>query len=199
MTAIGAETARLDGPAKVTGTAQYGSDATPASPAYAVLVTSAIAKGRITSIDTREARAVSGILDVFTYENIGEIEAGEVFDQGGYMGTSIAPLASAEIFHDGQIVALVVANTFEAAREAAHRLKIDYAPEAPSATFDSGAAETVAGKDASPKHKDPAVGDAEDAFASAPVKVDARYATSTEHHNPIELFTTICEWRAGKL
>jgi xanthine dehydrogenase YagR molybdenum-binding subunit len=31
------------------------------------------------------------------------------------------------------------------------------------------------------------------------VKVDARYATATEHHNPIELFTTICEWRGGKL
>jgi xanthine dehydrogenase YagR molybdenum-binding subunit len=199
MTAIGIETARLDGPAKVTGTAQYGSDATPANPAYAVLVTSAIAKGRITSIDANEARGITGVLEVFTYHNIGKIEPGEVFDHGGYMGTSIAPMASAEIFHDGQIVALVAANTFEAAREAAHRLKIDYAAEAPSSSFDSAGAQTVAGKDSSPKHKDPAVGDAESAFASAPVKVDARYATSTEHHNPIELFTTICEWRGGKL
>ncbi len=120
MTAIGIETSRLDGPAKVTGTAHYGSDATPANPAYAVLVTSAIAKGRIDTIDAGETRATPGVLEVFTYHNIGKIEPGETFSKAGYMGTSIAPLASGEIFHDGQIVALVTANTFEAASEGAH-------------------------------------------------------------------------------
>ena len=63
MTAIGIETSRLDGPTKVTGTAHYGSDATPANPAYAVLVTSAVAKGRITEIDAHETRAIPGVLD----------------------------------------------------------------------------------------------------------------------------------------
>jgi xanthine dehydrogenase YagR molybdenum-binding subunit len=199
MTAIGIETSRLDGPAKVTGTAHYGSDATPANPAYAVLVTSAIAKGRIENIDAREARSTPGVLDVFTYQNIGKIEPGETFSKAGYMGTSIAPLASGEIHHDGQIVALIAANTFEAASEGAQRLKITYATERPSATFDSEGAQTVAARDTSKKHEDPAVGDAETAFASASVKIDARYATATEHHNPIELFTTICEWRGAKL
>jgi CO/xanthine dehydrogenase Mo-binding subunit len=40
--------------------------------------------------------------------------------------------------------------------------------------------------------EDPAVGDAEVAFSGAPVTVDAHYATPTQHHNPIELFTTSC-------
>ena len=40
---------------------------------------------------------------------------------------------------------------------------------------------------------------ADAAFAAAVVKINARYATATEHHNPIELFTTVCEWRGGKL
>jgi xanthine dehydrogenase YagR molybdenum-binding subunit len=199
MTAIGIETSRLDGPAKVTGTAHYGSDAMPANPAYAVLVTSAIAKGQIDTIDAGETRATPGVLEVFTYHNIGKIEPGETFSKEGYMGTSIAPLASGEIFHDGQIVALVAANTFEAASEGAQLLRITYAADKPSATFESDGAQTVAAKDASKKHEDPAVGNAESAFASAPVKIDARYATATEHHNPIELFTTICEWRGGKL
>jgi xanthine dehydrogenase YagR molybdenum-binding subunit len=199
MAAIGIAHARLDGRLKVTGEAHYGSDVPLNKPSYGVLVTSAIARGRIRSIDEHDTRAVPGVIGVFTHKNIGKIEGGKTFDGGGYMGTSIAPMASDKILHDGQIVALVVADTFEAARDGAHRLKVDYAAEAPSATFDSNGSETVAAKDASKKHQDPAVGDAQGAFASAPVKIDAEYATATEHHNPIEMFTTACSWTGGKL
>src|ERR1700685_3791104 len=104
MAGIGTAHTRLDGHAKVTGQAHYGSDAPFAKPAYACLATSAIARGRIAAIDERETRAVPGVIDVFTYHNIGKIEAGKTFDEGGYVGSTIAPLASAEIFHDGQIV-----------------------------------------------------------------------------------------------
>jgi xanthine dehydrogenase YagR molybdenum-binding subunit len=199
MAGIGTGATRLDGPAKVTGAAHYGSDVSIAKPVYGVLVTSAIARGRIAAMDEGAARGVRGVLEIFTHRNIGKIEAGKTFDGGGYMGTSIAPLASAEIHHDGQIVALVVGETFEAAREGAHRLKIRYDARAPSAGFDSPGSETVPAAKASKKHEDPAVGDAASAFVSAPVKVDAHYATATEHHNPIELFTTTCAWQNGKL
>ncbi len=115
------------------------------------------------------------------------------------MGTTIAPMGSDEIFHDGQIVALVVGETFEAAREGAHRLGVRYEEQAPTATFDSPGAETVAGSDASKSHEDPKVGDFETAFAQATVTIDRHYATATEHHNPIELFTTACAWKGDKL
>jgi xanthine dehydrogenase YagR molybdenum-binding subunit len=199
MARIGTPSKRLDGPAKVTGAAHYGSDVPIAKPAYGVLVTSAIARGRISAIDEAAARAVKGVLAIFTHKNIGPIEGGKTFDSGGYMGTSIAPMASDEIHHDGQIVALVVGETFEAAREGAHRLVVRYQATTPSAGFHSRGAETVAGSDASKKHEDPKVGDAAAAFASAPVKVDAEYETATEHHNPMELFTTTCAWQNGKL
>ncbi|HEY2033910.1 MAG TPA: xanthine dehydrogenase family protein molybdopterin-binding subunit [Rhizomicrobium sp.] len=199
MTAIGIAQSRLDGPAKVTGQAHYGSDALLDKAAYAVLVTSSIAKGRITSFDMKEAHAVPGVLGVYTYQTIGKIDGGNIFAGGGYMGTSIAPMGSAEIFHDGQIVAIAVADTFEAAREAAHRVKISYAEEAPAATFDSTGAQTVAGATASKKHEDPQVGDAAGAFDSAPVKIDQHYATATEHHNPIELFASAAAWNGDKL
>ena len=199
MAGIGTPTKRLDGPAKVTGAAHYGSDVLIAKPAYGVLVTSAIARGRIAAIDEAPARAVKGVIGIFTHKNIGAIEGGKTFDGGGYMGTSIAPMASAEIHHDGQIVALVVAETFEAAREGAHRLIVRYEARPPSAGFDSPGAQTVAGAEASKKHEDPKVGDAAAAFASAPVKIDAHYQTATEHHNPMELFTTTCAWQGGKL
>src|ERR1700743_431518 len=198
MSGSGTAPARLDGPAKVTGAAHYGSDAPFSNPAYGFLVTSPISRGRIVSFDLREARALPGVNDIFTYQTIGKIEAGKTFDGGGYLGSTIAPMESAEIFHDGQIVAIVVADTFEIARDSAHRVKVEYAPETPSATFDSPGAETVEAKVVSKKHKDPAVGDAEKAFADAPVKIDQRSATSTEHHNTIELFTTACSWKGGR-
>jgi xanthine dehydrogenase YagR molybdenum-binding subunit len=199
MTGIGTPTTRLDGPAKVTGKAHYGSDVIIAKPTYGFLVTSTIAKGHIVAIDEAATRAAKGVIEVFTYRNIGKINPGKTMDGGGYLGSSIGVMQSPEISYNGQIVALVVGETFEAAREGAHRLVVRYDEQTPSAGFDSPGAETVDGKDASKQHKDPAVGDAAAAFATAPVKVNARYATGTEHHNPIELFTTTCAWQNGKL
>ena len=95
---------------------------------------------------------------------------------------------------------MVLAETFEQAREAAYRLKVDYAEERPSAGFDSEGAELVSAKDASKgSFEDPAVGDADAAFAAAAVTIEADYATPTQHHNPIELFTTTASWENGRL
>ncbi|WP_244610388.1 xanthine dehydrogenase family protein molybdopterin-binding subunit [Microvirga pakistanensis] len=203
---IGASTSRIDGRAKVTGEARYGSDFSGGhNPAYAFLVTSAIARGRITMLDESDTRTVPGVLDILTYRNVGDrIKPGKTFDDKGYMGTTIAPLASDRVWHDGQIVAVVIADTFEAAREGAHRLKVTYAEEAPSATFDSPGLEIVSADSASregeePGEEKPQVGNAAQAFAAAPVKIDAFYDTPTQHHNPIELFTTTCSWSNGKL
>ena len=199
MAGIGTATSRLDGPAKVTGAARYGSDINIAKPAYGVLVTSSVARGKIAAIEETAARTVQGLLEIFTRKNIGKIDGGKTFDGGGYMGSSITPLASDDIHYDGQIVALVVGESFEAAREAAHRLVVRYDETKASAGFGSPGTQTVAGTKASKKHKDPKVGDAAAAFATAPVQIDARYETATEHHNPIELFTTTCAWQNGKL
>lgn len=199
MGAIGRAFSRLEAPAKVTGAAKYGSDAPLADAAYGYLATSAISRGRILEIDEREARTVPGILEIFTHRNVGKIEPGKTFNKGGYVGSTIAPLNSDRIFHDGQIVALVVAESLEAAREGAHRLNIRYQAEQASASFDSPGAETVAAAKVSKSHEDPHVGDAEAAFAKAPVKIDAHYITATEHHNAMELFTTACAWEDGKL
>ncbi len=230
---IGEPASRVDGRLKVTGAARYGSDPEVARPTYGYFRTSDIALGRITAIDETEARRVPGVLDVLTYRNVSAaIQPGKTFDQKGYMGTSIAPMQDDRVHHDGQIVALVVADSFEGARDAAARLKIGYAEERPSATFGSpglteiGAAEAAkqakakqgggkstegeqggggSSKEGEQKQgedsasEDPHVGDEPTAWASAPVKVEGRYATPTQHHNPIELFTTTCAFQNGKL
>jgi xanthine dehydrogenase YagR molybdenum-binding subunit len=191
---MSAGAARIDGRQKVTGDARYGSDFAPGALAWAFLKTSEIARGRIVDIDERAARAVPGVLEVLSYRNVGEqVRPGKLV-QKGFMGSTMQPLRNEQVLYAGQIVAVVIAETFEGAREAARRLTLRYVVESPAAGFDDPAASSEpSGK------KDPKVGDFEAAFAKAPVKIDAHYATPTQHHNPIELFSTVAAWDAGKL
>jgi CO/xanthine dehydrogenase Mo-binding subunit len=69
---FGTPTPRVDGVAKVTGAARYASDEPVANPAFACLVTSDIARGHITGFNLNAARAVSGVLDILTYETVGD-------------------------------------------------------------------------------------------------------------------------------
>src|SRR5438309_3616494 len=113
---IGQPTVRIDGRAKVTGRATYPSDEPVGRPAYAFLVASRIAKGRIRRFDLEAARAVQGVLDILTHENVGD-QATPPRQQSG--GQTTTTMQDDRIWHDGQIVAVVVADTYEAAREAA--------------------------------------------------------------------------------
>ena len=197
---VGSGPARVDGRLKVTGGARYGADARPANTTFAYLVTSPIAKGKIDTIDDQAAKTVPGFVALFTHENVGKkIDTGKIFDKGGYMGTSIAPLADASIHHDGQILALVVGETFEAAREAAQRLSITYKTETPTAGFDQPGTEIGEASKESAMFNDPKVGDAEQGLKEAAVVVAQDYATAMQHHNPLELFGSTCAWDGDKL
>jgi xanthine dehydrogenase YagR molybdenum-binding subunit len=184
---------RLDGRLKVTGEARYGSDFAVANPAYAFLVTSPIAKGRIESMDLRAAKAVPGVLEIFNYENTGELKDIKYAKGGGGPTSSIQGFGP-QIQYGGQIVAMVVADTFEAAREAAHKVRVNYQSESPSATFDSRGISQNAANEGLPQ-----AGDAEQAYTTADVRLETQYETPTQHHNPIELFTTTCVWRDNQL
>jgi xanthine dehydrogenase YagR molybdenum-binding subunit len=128
---------RYDAVAKVTGTARYAADVPLMNPAYAYLVTSSIAKGRIDSFDLAAAKQVHGVIDIVTHENADKLKEAKLFSSGGYAATTIQPLKSAEIAHAGEIVAVVVAETFEAARGAAHAVKVNYTSAMPTTTFGS--------------------------------------------------------------
>jgi xanthine dehydrogenase YagR molybdenum-binding subunit len=188
---------RIDGVEKVTGSARYATDEQPANPAYAYMVTSSIARGRVTGFNLDAARAVPGYIDILTHHNLnGEYKPPPPF--GGKDGQTTT-LESDQVWHDGQIIAVVLAESYEAAREAANKVEVSYAVEAPSATFDSPGTTTEPHKSMMGGEGDPKKGDAETAFAAAPVKIDARYSTPPQHHNPIELFATTCVWDGPKL
>jgi xanthine dehydrogenase YagR molybdenum-binding subunit len=184
---------RLEARLKVTGEARYPSDMPVPNPAFAFLVTSAISKGTITDMDLDEAKAVPGVLDILTHENTGDLKEIKYAPGGGGASTSIQDLGP-KIQHDGQIVAMVVADTFEAAREAAHKVNITYSEEIPSASFDAAGATQAPDKKPVPK-----AGDAEKAFNDAEVTLEVGYGTPTQHHNPLELFTTTAAWNNDEL
>jgi xanthine dehydrogenase YagR molybdenum-binding subunit len=87
---MGQPVPRYDARLKVTGEARYGADVPLTNPAYAFLVTSAIARGRIDRLDLIAARAVPGVLDIFTYENTGELKEVKFSPGGGGASTSIS-------------------------------------------------------------------------------------------------------------
>ncbi|SEP71167.1 xanthine dehydrogenase YagR molybdenum-binding subunit [Faunimonas pinastri] len=194
---MGQPVARLEARSKVTGEARYSADFPLNNLAHGVLVTSAIAAGSIKSLDLEAARAVPGVIEIFTQENVKGLKDPK-FGQGN--SSSVQPFNGPKIWHDEQMLALVVANTHEAAEDAAYRLRASYDETKPSATFDSPGSQTLDAVGNTESHKeDPKLGDVEAALATAPVKIDVKYSTPTQHHNPIELFSTTASWQDDKL
>src|SRR5579871_1298073 len=160
---------------------------------------STIARGCIERLDLDAAFAVPGVLDILTEENTSELKTVAFTGGGGGASTSIQQLGP-EIAHAGQIIAVVIADTFEAASEAAQKVEVTYAAESPSATFGSPRlTEDDAAKVSKIHTRLPNVGDAEAALGEAEMTVDVEYATPTQHHNSIELFTTTCSWVDDRL
>lgn len=193
---MGAPAPRYDARLKVTGEARYPADVPVANPAFAVLVTSSVAKGRIQRLDLDDARAVPGVLDILTADNTAELRPAKF---GERCSTSIQALGP-DIQQAGQIIAIVLADSFEDATEAAYRVKATYAEQQPSSTFGSQGLTTVDATKESEQHKHlPQAGDAEAAIGGADVTIDAEYGTPTQHHNPMELFSTTCAWTGDRL
>jgi len=191
---VGKPTRRIDGGLKTTGTAPYAYERHDAvkNAAYGVIVGSAIAKGLIVSMDLRAARAAPGVLAIVTARNAGKLGKGDK--------NTAKLLGGPEIEHYHQAVSIVVAETFEQARDAAMLLKIDY--QRTPGLFD-----LAAGKDAASLPKQtpltgpPAskVGDFDAAFAAAPVQLDATYTTPDHSHSMMEPHASIASWNGNHL
>lgn len=199
---IGSPRNRVDGPAKVTGAATYAAEFAATDLGHGYIVESAIARGLIRSINVAAAEAAPGVIKVFTHENRPQTAWFKYRDQVGPPGSPFRPLYSEEIQYSGQPIALVVATSFDAARDAAALVAVEYAEE-PHLT-DLSIARNDAYKP--PKKRmgiapppDPR-GDAVKAFSEAPVRVSAEYAIASEHHNPMEPHATTVLWEGdGKI
>ena len=118
--AIGQPMVRVDGRLKVTGKAQYTADWNIPNLAHAVLATSAIAKGRIVAIDARNAEKVPGVIAVLTHKNKLKLAKDpSTVSPSSPADRAIQLLQDDRILYGGQLIAVAVAETFEAAAEAA--------------------------------------------------------------------------------
>jgi xanthine dehydrogenase YagR molybdenum-binding subunit len=200
---IGRSTPRVDGPLKVTGTAQYTSDFHFPGMLYAVPVEATIANGRVVRLDTAAAEKMPGARAIFHRANIGKIFR-SVLGRGieGITDERRPPFEDDVVRYYGQYVALAVADTFEAAKAAADAVRVTYAKDKPNVDTDlksDDEPEVYATTVGMRKRLQSQRGDAEAAFATAPVKLDQTYVTPAETHNPIELHATTAIWDGSTL
>jgi len=179
--------ARVDAREKVLGATKYAADVQMPGLLYAMMTPARIAKGRVTAIATDEAMGVAGVVRIFTPADFPEPPRPRPFPAPPAPRTLETAIA-----YRGQPIALVVAETLEAAIEAAERVRPTYAAEPFSATRSSAGAvaEKAAGLEA---------GDAERALAQAATVHEAEYESPMQHHNPIEMLSTTAIWSEGRL
>ena len=190
---VGKPANRIDGPLKTTGTAPYAYERHDVAPnqAYGYVVGSAIAKGRIASINLDDAKAAPGVVAIVTAADAGTLGKGN-FNTAKLLG-------GPEIEHYHQAIALVVADSFEQARAAASLVRVEYVRA--KGAYDLAAALNTATKPQTSfgVEADTSVGDFASAFASAPVTIDARYATPDHTHAMMEPHASIAAWQDDKL
>ena len=197
---IGAALSRVDGVDKVTGAARYAAEYDVAGMVYGFIVSSEIAKGRITRIDDAAARSVPGVVDVLTHENRPKQAWLDHSwkDELNIPGEPFKALHDDTVMFSGQPVAVVLADTFEAARFAASLVKIDYEQEAHNIDFEVSLAEKfLPAKKRNNYHAPKTRGEPDKAFVDAALKVSGDYHLATEHHNPMEMHASTVEWHGG--
>jgi xanthine dehydrogenase YagR molybdenum-binding subunit len=196
---VGSDAQRVDGADKVRGRALYAADRLIARTAYALPVVATIGRGRIRRIDVSKAEAVPGVILVLTHLTMDKLKPLQFIFAGGHGSQSLQPLQSDAIAYRGQPVALIVANTIEAARAASSVISVDYETKAFSVELDDKGGEEVVQSVAAPYFPDFVAGDADKALAAAPVVIDETYTTPAQHHNAMELLSTVAEWQGDRL
>src|SRR5438270_406050 len=195
---VGHDTPRVDGPRKVSGRAQYTADFHFPGMLYAVPVEATIANGRVVKLDTAAAEKMPGVRAILHRENIGKIFR-STFGPGfeGVCEERRPPFEDDVVRYYGQYIALAVAETFETAKAAADAVRATYAKEKPNVESDLKAdnepdevVTTFGWRHRLDSHR----GNADTAFASAPIKLDQTYVTPSETHNPLELHGTTAIW-----
>jgi xanthine dehydrogenase YagR molybdenum-binding subunit len=191
---IGTPTSRVDGHAKVTGSAKYAGEFSAPDLAYGSVVTSTIAKGRIAGIELGEAMSVEGVIAVLTHKNRPPMAGTDraYMDDVAPGGSPFRPLYDDKIKFSGQPIALVLAEDFETAKFAASLVRVKYEEEAHATDLHQRLDETKP-ISTPPKPR----GKADKALAAAEVRHTGEYTIPVEHHNPMELFASTVIWGAG--
>ncbi|WP_176053387.1 xanthine dehydrogenase family protein molybdopterin-binding subunit [Paraburkholderia caribensis] len=199
---IGQSVRRIDGRLKVTGAAPYTADRNLPGMVHAYGVFSTVASGRILRIDTTEASRVPGVIDIFHHAHFPRLYrvpkspiSSATILTATITDESRLPFEDGTVYYAGQFVALVVADTFEHAREAAYRVRVEYATNRAVAGLDQGVALSEP-RDGGRGHSR---GAPEPAFNEAEHRIDLTYRTPVETHNPMEMHASVAYWQGDSL
>jgi xanthine dehydrogenase YagR molybdenum-binding subunit len=185
--AVFPERERIDARDKVLGRTAYAADVRLPRLLYAMTVPASISKGDITALPVEAAQRVPGVVRVLTSRDFPPPKPPE-----GKGPPPPPPMLETTIAYRGQPVALVVAETLEAAIEGAEAIRPTYAVTAFAPEIDS------AGHVREP-FEDVVAGNAERAMAGVTTFVEAEYESPAQHHNPIEMLSTTAMWSGGRL
>ena len=183
---LGKPLPRVEGLAKVTGTAPYAAEYHIDDCAEGVLVTSTITRGEVTSIDRTSVLSMPGVIAVVDDEKMCTRAAQGTANEAPMQGPT-------QVCYWGQPIALVVAESFEQARDAAKHLKVEYR-EDEGAPLDPNAVEPEE-QDDETVHQ----GDLAHAMAEAAHSVDVIYTTKGHASAAMEPHAAIAQWDGDKL
>jgi xanthine dehydrogenase YagR molybdenum-binding subunit len=196
---IGRPLPRVEGHAKVSGSARYAADFNQEGQVYAVIVSATVGLGRVTGIDSAQVEAMPGVVAVITHRDAPRLPYGP---HRGFIdpasGERLRVLQDDRVHFYGQPVAVVVADTLDQAERAAAALRVTYAAGRPVVDPSDPEAQAVV-PEAGHSEADKQRGDPDGALASAPVKVDAIYDIARENHNPMEPHATVAAWNGDRL
>ncbi|MDR3465952.1 MAG: xanthine dehydrogenase family protein molybdopterin-binding subunit [Xanthobacteraceae bacterium] len=194
---IGQPLTRRDGVFKVTGQARFAADNHPAGLLHAVLAVSSIARGRVTSLDVAAAKAHPGVVEVMTPANRPPL-ALDPDAKTNPFAFRIDVLQSDRVRYANQPIAVVIAESLEAATEGAALLAPHYETEPARVGLDAGdsfaPAAVGVGNPAQVRH-----GDVEAGLAAATHRVDATYETAAQYHNAMEPHAIVAQWDGDRL
>ncbi len=192
---VGKPLNRVEGSLKVSGQAPYSAEIDIDNQAYGVLVGATIAKGQVKDIDSSSIANIPGIIKVVT-------DPKRFLRNPAQGGDTEAPTQGAhQVDYHGQPIAVVVADTFEAAREGAQTLKVTYNDETDKAalnfTQELPSAHEVNEKEGSDKNAKK--GDPDKGLADSEVTLDRFYHTPSQNSAAMEPHATIAYWEDDKL
>jgi xanthine dehydrogenase YagR molybdenum-binding subunit len=194
---IGQPLTRRDGVLKVTGAARYAADHHPAGMLHAVLAVSSIARGRVTFLDVQAAKGHPGVVEVMTPANRPQLMEDPDAKTNPFM-FRLDLLQNDRVRYANQPIAVVIAETLEAATEGAALLSPRYEAQPPRVGLDNSESfvpPTVGvGNPATVQR-----GDVEAAFATASHRIEATYETPAQYHNAMEPHAIVAAWDGDAL
>ena len=198
MKSVGTPIDRLDAQRKVLGTATYAMDTEVTKVAHAVIVTSTIAKGSISTLDVTAAKREPGVLAVMSHLDAPKVMAGKG-KAGGAAERILQLLQDPQIAYADQPIAVVVADTLERAQHAASLLVVKYTNEAAVATIEQALGSASTPKSFNHGKPDWSRGSVEVGLVQAKFKLEQTYTTPNQNHNPMEPHGTIAVWHGDEL